>query len=125
VREKVEAKFLSQHDNNQTPLPSGDTQFDISSPQSNESESAPSQQDEDEDKDKDDQENDPPGLVDSDDEDEDDVEIETLQDNRGIPSTIRISLMNMGSGREGSSSTPLYTDRDASKSKQKLNFAKP
>jgi hypothetical protein len=35
----------------QTPSPSGDTQFKISSPKSNESENAPSQQDEDEDED--------------------------------------------------------------------------
>jgi hypothetical protein len=100
---------------------SGDIQFEISSPQSNESESAPSQQDKDEDEDEDDQENDPPGLVDSDDEDEDDVETETLQDNRSIPSTTRISLTNMESGGEGFSSPSLYTDRDVSKSKQKLN----
>jgi hypothetical protein len=99
-------------------------QHRILSPQSNESGSAPSQQDEDEDEDEDDWENDSSSLVDSNNEDEDNIETDTLQDNRSIPSTIRIFLMNTGSEGEGFSSTSLYTDRDTSKSKQKLNVAK-
>jgi hypothetical protein len=47
-----------------------------------------------------------------------------LQDNRSIPSTIRISLMNMRLEKEDFSSTLLYTDSDAFKSKQKSNVAK-
>jgi hypothetical protein len=47
-----------------------------------------------------------------------------LQDNKSIPSTTRISLMNMGLEGEGFLSTFLYTDKDASKSKQKSNIAK-
>jgi Reverse transcriptase (RNA-dependent DNA polymerase) len=66
----------------------------------------------------------PPGLVYSDNKDEDSIEIETLQNNRSIPSTTRIFLMNTESEREGSSSISLYTDRDVSKSKQKSNVTK-
>jgi hypothetical protein len=72
----------------------------------------------------DDWENDPSSLVNSDNEDEDNIETETLQDNRGISSTTRISLMNIGLEGEDSLSTSLYTDRNASKSKQKLNITK-
>jgi hypothetical protein len=107
----------------QTPSPSGDTQFEISNSQLNESRSGPSQQDENEDEDKDDWKNDPSSLVDSDNEDKDNVETETLQNNRDIPST-QISLTNTELKKEDSSSTLLYTNRNVFKSKQKSNITK-